>query len=141
MRFWDSSAIISLLVREATSGTLKALLEEDLAVAAWWSTPIECTSAIGRRERSGEMDADEIVLALSRLAELAESWTEVAPSKPVRDTAVRLVRAHELRAADALQLAAAIVASESQPETLELVTLDDRLATAAAREGFRVLPG
>jgi hypothetical protein len=46
---------------------------------------------------------------------------------------------HDLRAADAHQLAAAFVAAESRPPSLEIVTLDDRLAAAATREGFRVI--
>lgn len=45
------------------------------------------------------------------------------------------------RAADALQLAAAIVATEHAPASLPFVSLDERLNDAAAREGFQVLPG
>jgi hypothetical protein len=49
---------------------------------------------------------------------------------------------HDLRAADALQLAAAIEAAEGRPRGLGFVTLDLRLADAARREGFRVIvPG
>ena len=44
-----------------------------------------------------------------------------------------------LRAADALQLAAAFAAAERRPASLEIVTLDDRLANAARKEGFAVL--
>jgi hypothetical protein len=47
-----------------------------------------------------------------------------------------------MRAGDALQLAAAIAASEGHPATLAMVTLDERLALAAEREGFPVVrPG
>jgi len=42
-------------------------------------------------------------------------------------------------AADALHLAAAFIAADYDPPTLELVTLDDGLAAAAEREGFPVL--
>jgi len=57
----------------------------------------------------------------------------------VRTTAIRLLRVHPLRTADALQLGAAIVAAEDHPATLPLLTLDDRLAQAAEREGFAVV--
>jgi hypothetical protein len=57
----------------------------------------------------------------------------------LRDLAERLLRVHSLRAADSLQLAAAIIAAEREPVTLDLVSLDDRLNDAASREGFRVL--
>jgi predicted nucleic acid-binding protein len=63
----------------------------------------------------------------------------VQPVTAVRTTAIRLLRVHPLRAADALQLAAAIVAAEDHPATLQLVTLDERLAQAAEREGFEVV--
>jgi hypothetical protein len=60
----------------------------------------------------------------------------VEPSDPVRETAVRLLRVHPLRTAGALQLAAAYIASERRPSSLDVVTLDDRLAAAARKEGF-----
>jgi hypothetical protein len=44
-----------------------------------------------------------------------------------------------VRAADALQLGAALVASGGFPGGLEVVTLDRRQAEAAEREGSRVL--
>jgi predicted nucleic acid-binding protein len=70
------------------------------------------------------------------LKHLAHAWHEVDPSDPVREAAVRFLRVHPLRAADALQLAAAFVAAEGRPSSLEVVTLDDRLAVAARKEGF-----
>ena len=52
----------------------------------------------------------------------------------VRQTAMRLLLVHDLRAGDALQLAAALTAAEGQPEALGFVTLDDRLGRAAICE-------
>jgi predicted nucleic acid-binding protein len=60
----------------------------------------------------------------------------VQPVRGVRTTAIRLLRVHPLRTADAFQLAAAIVAAENHPASLQFVTLDDRLGQAAEREGF-----
>jgi hypothetical protein len=59
--------------------------------------------------------------------------------EPLRRLAQRLVRVHPLRAADAFQLAAALVAAEPDPSGVEFVCLDPRLANAASREGFRVV--
>jgi predicted nucleic acid-binding protein len=73
------------------------------------------------------------------LKALANRWNEIEPNDAIRETAVRFLRVHPLRAADALQLAAAFFAAERRPSSLELVTLDDRLATAARREGFRLV--
>jgi len=69
----------------------------------------------------------------------AATWTEVLPSSQVREQAIRLLRVHPLRAADASQLAAAIVASDFRPSALEFVTLDSRLAESAEKEGFTVI--
>ena len=49
------------------------------------------------------------------------------------------LRVHPLRAADALQLAAAFVAAERRPASLQVVTLDERLADAMRKEGFALV--
>lgn len=105
----------------------------------WWGTPVECTSAIARREREGGMSPNEATDALERLRALSASWQEVEPLARVRNVAQRLLRVHSLRAADSLQLAAAIICSENEPSSLPFVCLDDRLNVAAQREGFTVL--
>jgi len=66
---------------------------------------------------------------------------EISPSAAVRDRARRLLRVHSLRAGDALQLAAALVAAEGRPGTLPFVSLDDRQRRAADREGLDVVDG
>ena len=58
----------------------------------------------------------------------------------VKASARRLLRLHPLRAADALQLGAALAWADGAPEGLIVHTFDRRLAAAAEREGFRVIP-
>ena len=132
--------MVSLVVREDSWEALYALLEERDPMFVWWGTPVECASALARLERSGL--AAELVLttAYAFLAQLESEWHEIAPSEQVRDGARHLLRRHPLRTADSLQLAAAAVAAQGAPATLDLVCLDDRLRTAAQREGFPVLP-
>lgn len=139
MRFWDSSAIVPLLVLEPSSDAVGAAYASDSGIVAWWATPIECASALARREREGELTADGTSSALVRLDVLRSAWAEVQPVDRVRAAAVRLLRTQPLRAGDALQLAAAIAAAEGHPETLPFVTLDAHLAQAASREGFPVV--
>ncbi len=136
MKFWDASAIVPLLLAEPDRDTLLELLAEDRSMAVWWGTPVECSSALARREREGALAARDASQAAERLNVLAATWQEVLPSNLVRNTAQRLLRVHALRAADSLQLAAAIVASEGDPRSLPFVCLDERLAEAAGREGF-----
>jgi len=139
VRFWDTSALLPLLVQEPQTDAMVALMEEDPAAAVWWITRVECGSALARLERERRLTEEQVVAAEALLDEVALRWTEVPPIDRVRDQASRLIRLHPLRAADALQLAAALVLSDFEPRTLPFVTLDDRLAAAARREGFEVL--
>ena len=136
MKFWDSSALVPLFIRESRTSALSALYQRDPDILAWWGSEVECVSAIGRLERAGALDSDGAEHALSRLDSLQHTWDEIQPVGEIRMTARRFLRVHPLRAADALQLAAAFVASERRPSTLEFVCLDDRLNDAARREGF-----
>ena len=135
MTFWDSSAVVPLLVREDRTSAAVAKLRQDQELAVWWGTPTECASAIARLEREGA-PAARVAEAFARLDQLAQSWVEVEPHADLRQIARRLLRVHPLRAADALQLAAAYLLSEGRPPTLEIVTLDDRVRLAALKEGF-----
>jgi hypothetical protein len=105
----------------------------------WWGSEVECVSAIARVERDGMLEQEAVMRALKHLRMLAAEWHEIDPSDAIREAAARFLRVHPLRAADALQLAAAFFASERRPTSLEIVTLDDRLATAARKEGFSVI--
>jgi predicted nucleic acid-binding protein len=140
MNFWDSSAIVPLLVEEPATESVMELYRRDPAILSWWGTEIECVSALSRAEREDSRMAPIVDNALLRLNTLRPSWHEVQPVSLVRQTAYRLLRVHPLRAADALQLAAAIVASENRPSNLGFVCLDRRLFNAAKREGFTILP-
>jgi hypothetical protein len=137
--FWDASALLPLLVGDATSRALQSLAARDPEMLVWWGSPVECVSALARLERAAALDADGIALALDRLKRLADAWHEVEPGELVRETAIRFLRVHTLRAADALQLAAAFIAAEHRPASLQLITLDDHLADAARKEGFALV--
>ena len=139
MRFWDSSAIVPLLVAEPLSVAVMASYELDPEMVAWWATEAECVSALARLERDGSLPPASMAEGLGRLGALAHAWREVQPVTAVREAAIRLLRVHPLRTADALQLASAIVAAEGHPASLALFTLDERLARAAEREGFVIV--
>jgi len=105
-------------------------------MVVWWGSEVECESALARREREGGVSPEESSAALRRLERLKSAWREVQPVEGVRRIARRLLRVHAIRASDALQLAAAIAASDGDASTLEFVSLDARLVDAARREGF-----
>jgi predicted nucleic acid-binding protein len=140
MKFWDSSALVPLLVEESSSAALRALLRDDPTLVVWRLSGTEVVSALWRRRRADELDERMRLAAEAGLGDLERIWTVVEDATQVDRRARRLLAAHALRAADALQLAAALVACDERPDVLALVTLDDRLAEAARREGFVVLP-
>ena len=139
MRFWDTSAVVPLLLEQEATPVVEGLLADDAGMAAWWGTPVECASAAARLRREERLTVGEEERVLAALSTLREAWVEVLASEELRDRATRLLRVHSLKAGDALQLAAALVWAGSAQGT-ELVTLDERLALAARLEGFRVLP-
>jgi predicted nucleic acid-binding protein len=141
VRFWDSSAIVPLLVAEPVSTEVMSEYERDPEMLVWWGTEVECVSALARLEREGSLPGTSTTDAVRRLTAMAQAWREVEPIGRVRQTAVRLLRVHALQAGDALQLAAALAAAEDHPDTLPFVTLDERLAQAAEREGFPIVLG
>lgn len=138
MRYWDSSALVSLFVDEEETPRRRSLLREDRQVVTWWGSSVECASALQRLHRQGELDAAGLVQAGERFETLARTWFEIEPSDRLRRRALRLLRVHPLRAADSLQLAAALVAVDENPRNLDFVSSDARLREAASLEGFAV---
>jgi predicted nucleic acid-binding protein len=139
VKFWDSSAILPLLLDERTSASVAAVYEDDERQIVWCLTEVEAVSALARRERQGGKPVD-VERARTTLKILSERWEEVTSVESVRTRAIRLLATHGLRAADALQLAAALVFCDERTESLPFVCLDDRLAEAARKEMFPVLP-
>ena len=138
MRFWDSSAIAPLLVEETATRPREAQLHEDAEILVWYGTWAELESAICRRERESSVDPEQAAMARTRLSVLTRAWLEVQPTSWVRERAIRLLRVHPLRAADAMQLAAALVAFKERTAGNRFLTADLRLAKAATLEGFAV---
>ncbi len=139
MRYWDTSALVPIVVEEPGSDLVRAWLKEDDRIVTWALTSVETCAAVERRTRQGRISSAVRKAVLSRFDALAAAWDEVTDLLPVRTRARALLARHLLRAADAVQLAAALVAAEGHPESLEVVCLDRALAEAAEREGFRVL--
>jgi uncharacterized protein len=138
LRFWDTSALVPLIIDEASTARMAEILSDDPDITVWIGTNVEITSAMVRRSWPG----DQITVrnAETLIASLASAWSTVDESVEAVDRATHLVKRHRLRALDALQLAAALIACGYHPARLEFVTLDNALAAAARAEGFTVLP-
>jgi len=140
MIFWDSSAILPLCINETMTSTVKKAVIGDPDMVVWWGTRVECVSALSRRLREGTIGAAAIEQVRSLLAELVRQWHEVLPTETVRQRAERLIMVHPLRAADSLQLAAALAWTQEEPNCALMACLDQNLRNVAAKEGFTVLP-
>src|SRR5271165_610401 len=105
--YWDSSALVPLCVQEASSRQAQSQLRKSMPVV-WWGSLVEVHSAIARLHRLRKLNDLGRKGALSRLDLLSRGWREILPGDPLRDLAMRFLDAYELRAADSLQLAAAL---------------------------------
>lgn len=139
MKFWDSSAVIPLLISEDTTPIVTKLMKEDPIMIVWALTPVECYSALYRRERESRLSHQEVHQFKERLQKFEEAWTEVNDLDRVRLLAKRLLAVHPLRSADALQLAAALVINDPAIPDASMVTFDRTLAIAAEKEGLKIL--
>lgn len=139
MKFWDTSALVPLVVDEPGTKAVRELLAEDHDVMIWTLTSVELLSALGRLGRVSDGLQDLLPAMRESALDLLGRCVVVTDVDGVRRRAERLVGVHPLASADALQLAAALTASGDRPERLEIITLDAVLARCARLEGFRVM--
>jgi uncharacterized protein len=138
LRYWDASALVPLVIAEARTEAVRDWLAEDPSIITWVWTRVELSSAVELCARQGEISATERRAVLGAFDDLADAWDEVIDVLAVRAQALALLARHDLRAADAAQLGAALLAAEGHPQDLMFVCLDERLSAAADREGLRV---
>ena len=138
MRFWDASAIVPLCVREPGTEHVRAILEGDSTTLGfvWILSPTEIYSALCRKHREGALTEAGLEAARAKRDAWLDRSIVVRDVLAVARRADRLLRVHSLRAADSLQLAAAILTCEPDIHEHPFVTFDGRLADAARREGF-----
>lgn len=136
MKFWDTSAVVPLLVQQAKTQTSEKLLREDRLMIVSWTTECEAFSALARLERESALSSKAFLGAKAILDTLAQSWNVVEPSAELIVETKRVLRLHPLRSADALQLASAILACKKTPHNLTFLTFNERLSEAAGKEGF-----
>lgn len=125
-----------LIVKQPSSPAVQQWMAQDPEIAIWTLTPVEIVSALRRLVRSGQLEEDEANRAESLLIEFAKRCHLIIDVELVKAIACRVLRVHSLRAADALQLGAALAWAGSNTQGSILHTFDQQLAIAAGREGF-----
>ena len=136
MAFFDTSAIVPLCVAQPSSQKAKQAYRSFTRQVVAWPTLIEASGAIYRAVRLGGLTESNARRALSRLAQLEKRWTEIVASDRVRHSAINVLSTYDLRAADAIQLASALVWCKDKPRDRAFVCLDQKLVTAARAVGF-----
>jgi len=133
--FWDTSALVPLCVRQGITPRVIALYKSH-EVVVWWATPVEIASAIARLARMRQLDSEDCAKSRKLAKSLADSWSVIQPSDALRTKAAQLVDRYDLRAADCLQLAAALEWCEDAPQGRVFLTADRKLREAALLSGF-----
>lgn len=139
MRYWDASALVPLVVAEEETDRTRSWLKNDPNMVTWCWSAVEIAGAVERRFRQQELSRRQRRQCLDAFSELSKQWDEVVDLFATRARAIALLARHSLRAADAAQLAAALLVAGNDPASLEFVCLDEHLSLAAEREGLRVV--
>jgi predicted nucleic acid-binding protein len=107
----------------------------------WWGTDVEIVGALSRLLRFEGLSDSQFLDAKAQAAGLASRWFTVEPSNAIKLRAFQLLESCPLRAADSLQLAAALQWCENRPTGLMFLTADRRLSEAAQMAGFTLKTG
>ncbi|MGH9836594.1 MAG: type II toxin-antitoxin system VapC family toxin [Blastocatellia bacterium] len=137
--FWDTSALLLLICQQPKSQRARATHRSYPAINVWWGTRVECHSALQRLIREGDLSGKEEHQAFLSLEKLLAQWVEIQPSEEIRQLAEKLLKPHPLRAADALQLSAALIWCNRNPRGKTFISDDGKLLEAAGKEGFNVI--
>lgn len=141
--FADSSALVKLYADEPGHEPVRAVSTFVVAQLA----RVEVPSALWRKRRLGELTADSARLLVADFeadyfgtVDQPSRFIQVTPTAEVLDDAARWCAVHGLRAYDAVQLACALSAREAVPDCRTVAAFDRALRSAAAAEGFELLP-
>lgn len=140
MKYWDTAALVPLFIDQPHSPAAQEIFADDSETILAWATWVEYESALQRARREAILDQEGVAVARESFALVRESAVEIQPSEELRARAIRLLAEHALRAADALQLASALMWTGENPSGSGFVSFDDRLRQCAESEGFTILP-
>jgi uncharacterized protein len=142
--FVDSSALVKRYVQEVGTPWVRRLTHRGQAHEIYLAsiTPVELTAAVARRRRGKTLSAPQASSILSRFHKhLAGRYTVLELTPVLLAEAMRLANSHELRAYDAVQLAAVLELKRQWVDagiSVVLVSADQDLNDAAAVEGLTV---
>jgi predicted nucleic acid-binding protein len=112
---------------------------EQHEIAVWWATPVEMRSAFERLLRMGQLTIQDHSAAGARLEILRRGWRELQPTDALRTEAEIFLSSYPLKAADALQLAAAWIWCSGNAQNCTFISGDTQLLEAARHLGFQTV--
>jgi predicted nucleic acid-binding protein len=138
--FLDSSALVKGYRNEAGTRRVSDLLRGADPLLIAQLAHLEVSSAIVRRAHESQASAATVQQSLDELdREVTSSLEVIRINDALMYNAILLTRTHRLRAADAMQLAAALIARDRvEGQELIFVSADEELNAAAMAEGLRV---
>jgi uncharacterized protein len=136
MSFWDSSALVPLCTNEPRSILAGRLWKMFPQKFVWWETSVEISSALARINRENKITSEQRLNAEKRLEILETVWVEIQPNSRIKELARTFPTQYNMKAADSLQLASALVWCNEKPKGKDFVSGDEHLIKVAASIGF-----
>ena len=125
-------------MQQQPTAAVRELLEQ-YEIAVWWATSVEMRSAFERLLRMGQLTQTEHVAAGTRLEKLRRGWRELQPTEALRAQGEAFLMSYPLKAADALQLAAAWTWCSGDVQRCTFLSGDAQLIDAARQVGFQIV--
>ena len=135
----ESSAVLAWLLGETRAAQARRYLMQADIVLSSDLTLVECERVIIRARSLGEITERRAHSCRDRLIRAGSSWHILRVGADIVARARLPFPAEPIRTLDALHLASAIVGRTAIPD-LALLSLDDRIRSAAQQLGFEVLP-
>lgn len=135
----ESSAVLAWLLDEPNGRTVRDVLANAEIVVASDLTLIECDRVVIRAAVLGDLTEGDAADRRAHLAAAATHWNVLRISGEVVERSRQPFPGDRIRTLDAIHLASALVARSAAPG-LEVLSLDDRIRTAAKRLGFFLQP-
>jgi predicted nucleic acid-binding protein len=143
--FADSSALVKRYVQETGTSRVRRLTRRSPSTVIYIAriTAIEVSSAVARRRNDRTLTSKKASSILHRFRQhLAGRYTVIEITPALADAAMRLANTHNLRAYDAVQLAAALDINQKEQDAgfapVTLISADQALNDAATAEGLTV---
>lgn len=135
----ESSAVLAWLLDEAAGGPVRERLSGAEVVVASDLTLTECDRVVIRATTLGDLTEGDAADRRAHLRAAAAHWHVLRISGEIVERARQPFPGDPIRTLDAIHLASALVARSAAPG-LEVLSLDDRIRTAATKLGLSVQP-